>query len=75
MSFTIIATVEVEAIHGKLEMVHAKIVVPTANPVTPVVGENGFVIDPLPETKVHTPVPTIAGLAAIVVVGFEMQSV
>ena len=75
ISFTIIATVDVEAVQGKLEMVHAKIVVPTAKPVMLVVGDNEFVIDPLPETKVHAPEPTTGALAAIVVVGLEIQSV
>ena len=39
------------------------------------VGESEFVITPLPETKVHTPVPTVAVLAVITVVGEEIQIV
>ena len=72
---TMIATVEEEAKQGAFEMVHAKIFVPIANPVIEVVGESEFVITPLPETKVQTPIPTAAVLAVITVVGEEIQSV
>jgi hypothetical protein len=37
-------------------------------PVTPVVGEFGLVIAPVPESKVHTPVPTLGVLAIKVAV-------
>ena len=75
MSSTTIATVDEEAEHGELEIVHAKIFVPIANPVIEVVGESEFVIIPEPEIKLQTPVPTLAVLAVILVVGDEMQSV
>jgi hypothetical protein len=73
--FTIIATVDAEDAHGELEMVHWKIFVPVPSPVTDVIGESEFVIVPLPEIKVHAPVPIIGAFAAMVVTGFEMQSV
>jgi len=48
--------------HVPLLMVQRKIFSPTANPVTPLVGEVGLVIDPEPETKVHTPVAGNVGV-------------
>jgi len=48
-------------------MVHAKIVVPTPRPVMLVVGDREFVMVPLPETIVHTPVPLVAVFAAMVI--------
>ena len=74
-SFTSIETVELEGAHCAFEIVHAKTFVPTAKPVMLVVGESEFVITPLPETKVQTPVPTVAVLAVMTVVGEEIQSV
>lgn len=56
-------------------MVHAKTFKPNPNPVIVVVGESEFVIVPLPETNVHTPVPDVAVLPLIVVDGEEIQSV
>ena len=56
-------------------MVHAKTLFPKANPVIVEFGKVGFVIVPIPETKVQAPVPTVAALAFIVVVGEEIQSV
>ncbi len=73
-SLTDIVTLDTEAAHGAFEMVHAKTLLPTAKPVILDVGESEFVITPLPETKLHAPAPTNAVLAAIVVVGFEIQS-
>lgn len=61
--------------HGELLIVHAKTFTPDPKPVIDVVGESELVIVPLPETNVQTPVPTIAVLAFIVVVGEEAQSV
>lgn len=55
-------------------MVQAKTFVPKPKPVIEVVGESELVMVPIPETNVHTPVPTLAVLAFIVVVGDEMQS-
>ena len=74
-SSIIIATVDVEEAQGKFEISHWKIFVPTASPVMFVVGENGLVIVPLPETNVHKPVPTVGVFAVIAVVGEEIQSV
>jgi hypothetical protein len=68
-------TFETEAAQGELEMVHAKMFVPNPKPVIEVVGDNELVIVPDPETKVQTPVPTVAVLAAISVFGEEMQSI
>ena len=48
---------------------------PTAKPVMDVVGESEFVIVPLPDNKVHDPIPTVAEFATMVVVGDEIQSV
>ena len=67
--------VEEEAKQGKLEIVHWKIFVPKGKPVIEVVGDNEFVIVPPPETKVQTPVPTVAVLAVIIVLGLLMQIV
>jgi hypothetical protein len=67
--------VEDEAKHGAFEIVHSKTLVPKGNPVIEVVGDNEFVIVPPPETKVQTPVPTVAVLAVITVVGEEIQIV
>ena len=75
ISSTVIATVDVLGAHGAFEMVQAKTLFPKPNPVIEVVGESELVIVPLPETNVHTPVPTPGVLAFIVVVGDEMQSV
>lgn len=56
-------------------MVHAKTFAPNPKPIIDVVGESEFVIVPLPDTIVQAPTPTIALLAAIVVVLEEIQSV
>ena len=68
-------TFELEGEHGALEIVQAKTLVPKAKPVIEVVGESELVIVPLPETKVQTPVPTVAVLAVIKVFGLVIQSV
>ena len=64
-----IVTFETEGAQGAFEMVHAKTLFPSPNPVTPVVGDNELLMVPIPETKVHTPVPTVAVLAVIKVLG------
>ncbi len=46
-------TLEEESGHGLFKIVQAKTLVPTVKPVMVVVGDNEFVIAPLPETKVH----------------------
>ena len=56
-------------------MIHWKIFVPIDKPVIEVVGDSEFVITPVPDTNVQTPVPTVAVLAVITVVGEEIQSV
>src|SRR5687767_2836324 len=45
-----------------LEMVHWKVFIPTANPVTGDEGEEGLVMVPLPVTSVHSPVPVTGTL-------------
>ena len=56
-------------------MVQAKIFTPNPKPVMEVVGESELVIVPLPDINVHTPVPTVAVFAAIIVFGLVIQSV
>ena len=73
ISFTFIVTLETEFAQGELEIVHAKTLVPTAKAVIPETGEVGEEIVPLPETKVHKPVPTVGVLPAIKTVGEEIQ--
>ena len=68
-------TFETELAQGAFEMVHAKTLFPKPNPVMDVVGDNEFVIVPIPETNVHAPVPITAALAFMLVVGEEIQSV
>ena len=68
-------TLELEGAQGLFEIVQAKTLVPKPNPVIEVVGESELVIVPDPETKVHTPVPTVAELAVINVFGLLIQSV
>ena len=72
---TVIVTLELDDAQGALEIVQANTLLPKPNPVIPEVGDNEFVIIPVPETKVQAPVPTVATLAFIVVVGEEIQSV
>ena len=56
-------------------MVHAKTFVPKPNPFIVVFGKVGLAIVPVPETKVHKPVPMVGVFAVIEVVGEEMQIV
>jgi len=72
---TVMLTLETDEEHGKFEMVHAKIVVPTANPVILVVGDKELVIVPLPEINDHVPTPAVGLFAAIVAVGVLAQTV
>ena len=67
-SFTRIVIVETLGAQGEFEMVQAKTFVPIAKPVMVVFGEVGEVIVPLPETKVHKPVPTVGVFPANVTV-------
>jgi hypothetical protein len=66
-------TLELDGTQGALEIVHAKILVPNPRPVMLVVGESELVIVPIPETKVHTPVPDVAVFAAMNVFGLAEQ--
>ena len=66
---------ELEGAQGALEMVHPKILFPKPKPVMLVVGDNELVIVPLPETKVQTPVPIVAVLAAMNVFGLVAHKV
>ena len=66
---TVIVTFETEAAQGGLEIVQAKTFIPKPKPVMDVVGESEFVIAPLPETKVQTPVPITGILEAMVALG------
>ena len=68
-------TFETDGAQGEFEMVHAKTFVPKPKPVMEVVGESEFVMTPVPETSVHTPVPIVAVFAFINVAGEEIQSV
>ena len=72
---TRIETVEEVGAQGAFEIAQAKTFVPNPKPVIDVVGESEFVIVPLPETKVHTPVPTVAVFAVIIADGVETQIV
>ena len=64
-----------EGVQGLFEMVQANTLFPNPKPVMLVVGESELVIVPLPETKVQTPVPTVAALAAMNVFGLVMHNV
>lgn len=64
-----------EGAQGEFEMVQEKIFVPTASPVIVVLGDNELVITPEPETSDHVPIPTVAVLAFMIVVGEEIQRV
>ena len=68
-------TLELEGAHGGFEIVHAKTLFPKPNPFMFVIGERELVIDPVPETKVQTPVPAIAVLAFITVFGLLAHKV
>ncbi len=68
-------TLATEGEQGLFEMVQAKTLFPKPNPVIDDVGDNELVITPVPETKVQAPVPTVAALAFMTVVGEEIQSV
>ena len=68
-------TSDIEGIQGLLEMVHLKTLVPTVKPVIVVVGDNEFVITPLPETNDHVPTPLVAVFAFMVTEPVEIQMV
>ena len=56
-------------------MVQLNTLFPIPNPVIVVTGEVGVVIDPLPETRVQSPLPEVAVLAAIVTLELVEQIV
>ena len=60
-------TWSLEAGHVPFEMVHWKTFAPTDKPVTADVGEFKFVIVPVPEIRVHAPVPVVGIFPANVV--------
>ena len=66
---------ETEFPQGRFEMVQAKTFVPKPNAVMEVVGDNEFVIVPIPEIKVQTPVPLAGAFAAMIALGAEIQTV
>jgi hypothetical protein len=71
----VIVTLETEFAQGGLEIVHAKTLAPIPKPVMLLVGERELLITPVPDTRVHEPLPTVGLLAAIVVVGLKAQIV
>jgi hypothetical protein len=65
---TVIVTLEVEGEQGGLLIVHAKTVTPGLIFVTVVFRARGLVIVPVPEIKVHDPVPAVGAFPAKVAV-------
>lgn len=60
-------TSSVEAVHGLLVTVHLKVaLVPTGTPVTVVVLDDKEVIEAVPLTKLHAPVPKVGAVAFMV---------
>ena len=55
-----------DAAQGEFEIVQAKIFAPTPSPVIVVLFKVGELIVPIPETKVHEPVPTAGIFPAMV---------
>ncbi len=68
-------TFELEGAQGELEIVQAKTLFPKPNPVIDVVGDNELVMTPVPDTKVQTPVPTVAAFAVMNVFGLVIHKV
>lgn len=62
----VMVTFETEGAQGLFEMVHAKILLPTAKPVIVVEGERELVMMPDPEISVQLPLPTAGVLEAMV---------
>src|SRR5438445_2284636 len=61
-------TFEVESAQVPLWIVHRNTLAPYPKPLTPELGLLGVVIVPLPLTKLHVPVPTVAVFPASVAV-------
>lgn len=75
---TVIVTLEVEGVHGGLEIAHWNTYAPgLVNPVIVVVGDPGVVMVPAtgPEICDHEPVPTVGVLPAIVTLPVVSQIV
>ncbi len=70
-----IVTFDVEGVQGLFEIVQANTLLPNPKPVIDVVAKSELVITPVPETNVHTPVPTPGVFAFMIAVGEEIQSV
>jgi hypothetical protein len=70
----VMVTFETDDTHGALEIDHRKTLAPVPRPVNVVLGSVGFVMVPLPEIKVHEPVPT-AGVLPVNVAPDETQTV
>jgi hypothetical protein len=69
VSSTIITTSLVELGQNPLLIVHLNVELPpTVNPVTPEVGSETEETVPVPDTTLHTPVPTVGGFPASVAV-------
>ncbi len=64
---TFMITLSLDAVHGLLEIVHTKVALPVVKPLTPDNGSFGSVIVAVPDTTLHTPVPTVGVLPARVV--------
>jgi hypothetical protein len=64
----VIVTSSVEGVHVPFEIVHRKVFTPAFKPVTPEVGDKGFVIVAVPAITVHAPVPTTGVLDASVAI-------
>ncbi len=74
-SFTVSEQLDVVGGHAEVEMAHSKTFKPNPNPVIVVLGLNGEVTLPLPDTIVHTPKPIVGVLPAIKAFGELIQSV
>jgi hypothetical protein len=70
----VIVTLDAEAVHGLLLIIHRKTFGPVPRPVMVVLGSAGLVIVPLPEIRVHKPVP-VTGVFADIVAPAETQTV
>lgn len=67
-AFIVSVTLEDEEAHGLLLIVHIRTVTPGVKPVTVVFLTKGLVMVPLPEIKVHNPVPALGAFPAKVAV-------
>ena len=72
LASTVMVTSSKESAQTPLEMVHLNTFAPSPNPVTPLVGEPGVVMVPVPFTSVHVPLPTVGALPPSVAVVAQM---